>query len=286
MTIKIPFPEKTGMPHYETIRKGDFHLTVKKGLDLSWLDIFLRGLGNLPPSGSSKSRRRCFLEMPQGFEYPVTFVKTYSHTDEKHESLRRKNFFRRLLPRYAAKEGKAYLTFEKSGLKVPGMVLFGEQWRFGIRSLGVVMVEAVQGPSVQQVIRETRDAAFMEKAFESLAEIHAAGVSHGDAHLVNFIYDNHGIIPVDIESSKPLTPKRQKTDLINIMVSLLIELSDTSKLEQGIDFYKSFNLSLPGQKNDLINQAVIKAEKIRKSRTRAARFNFSPPAVLSLNELL
>ncbi|MCP4119807.1 MAG: hypothetical protein GY737_31290 [Desulfobacteraceae bacterium] len=270
------------LENYREMKMEGFKLTVAKDLDTGWLGKLISNLEILPPVPYATKRHRGFVALPPGGGLSRAFVKTYAHTDEQHRAFRRKHPLRRLFPRYAVKEGLAYLNFQRAGLAVPGLLAFGEEWKWGIRNRGIIVIEAVQAPSLQELLHKTRDTAWIDRIFETMARIHGAGVTHGDAHLVNFLGRDQEVLSIDIESSKPLSPKRQRTELVNVLVSIFREINDEEPVRAGIKLYETQTGQLLSQKDELIEIAINKVRAARGNKTKDQMFSAASSEVLTL----
>ena len=88
---------------------------------------------------STVSPRQYFTaELPTGGPVWVKCVAASRHRFEPWSSI---NILPRLRPRFAAAEGAAYLAFANAGIATPALYAFGEEWRFGLRGRGIVVVE-------------------------------------------------------------------------------------------------------------------------------------------------
>ncbi len=271
------------LENYRNIKLNGFKLTAATaGLDMDWLDKLLARLDHLPPVPYAKNRHRGLVAMPAGSRFPNAFVKTYAHTDCQHRAFRRRHPLRRLFPRYAVKEGRAYLNFQRSGLKVPSLIAFGEEWQWGIRNRGVVVVEAVEAPSLQQLLHDTPDRAWISRIFETMAQIHNTGVTHGDAHLVNFLCRGQHIFSIDIVNSKPLSHKGRITDIKNVLISIFLEIDDPHIVRSGVTHYETRTGHAVEHLDKLLETAVGKARQAKENKDRQQMFRAASPRVLSL----
>lgn len=250
------------MKNYKKIKIDNFKFRINQEFTPQWLEKLIASLQLLPKVPYATNRSRAYVELSENNSVPRAFVKTYAHTDCQSRGFRRTNPLRRLLPRYAFKEGTAYIKFQRLGLRVPKLLAFGEEWKFGVRHRGVLIVEALEGPSLQTLLHETRDHEGIDRIFETITEIHLAGRTHGDAHLVNFIKSNDKIYAIDIDKSKTISEKGRVTDLINIMAGIFLEVDDRSRVKEGLIRYESAGLTLSLRKEELISMARKKSLEI------------------------
>lgn len=268
---------------YKKIKLKGFKLVTKsKGIDVAWLDKLISNLDLFPAVPYAKDRHRGLVAMPSGSPFPNAFVKTYSHTECSHQSFRRRHPFRRLIPRYAVKEGRAYLKFQQSGLAVPGIVAFGEEWKWGIRHRGVIVIEAIDAPCLQQLLHNTPDTIWIPRIFETMARIHNAGMTHGDAHLVNFLCSGKRIVSIDVVNSKPLSNKGRLTDITNVLISIFLEIEDTRAVKSGVNHYEEKTGYRVENIKGLMESALRTACVIRENKNREQKFRAVAPRVLSL----
>lgn len=257
------------MKHYQSVKLSNFKLYKHENLDLEWLNKLVLSLHRLPAVAYAPNRSRAYVPLSKDCNSNSAFVKLYAHTDYQSRGLRRTNPLRRLLSRYAAKEAHAYLNFRQLGLAVPKVLAFGEEWKFMVRHRGLFVVEALQGLSIQHLLHETRNTQWVERIFTTISRIHRAGVTHGDAHLVNFIGTEDEIYAIDIDKSKPVTEKGKATDLVNIAAGILLEIDDLDNISRGLELYQKTGLSMPLQKDELItiarkkNQHFSEADRVR-----------------------
>ncbi len=241
-----------------------FTMTIREDLDQKWLRTVIENIGSLPPVSYAPNRFRGFISPPENYDFKSLFVKTYSHTDCQHTSFKRRHFLHRLRPRYANSEGNAYINYQKKGLSTPALIGFGEEWRYGIRNRGVIIIEAINAPSVQDMLRTPDYKYWINTAFETITQIHKAGITHGDANLVNFIADNNRVLAIDIENSRQITQKKQLSDLVNIIKSYFLEYEERKIICENLTKYENAGLTLPIQSGQLIEKAKIKADKYKK----------------------
>lgn len=269
------------MENYRKIRADKFKLCVHRHLADQWLEDLIASLDRLPPVPYAPNRRRGFVKLPDACPFESAFVKVYAHTDCQARGFRRTHPLRRLLPRYASKEGKTYLKFQHMGLSVPTVLAFGEEWKYGIRGRGLFIVENIQAPSLQMLLHDACSGErhdWIERLFRTIADLHRAGVTHGDAHLVNFLGIDRTIYSIDIDKSKPVSPKRCTSDLINVMTGILLETSDTKIIEHGLDRYGSQGRELPSAKDAMISIARKKSLNIGE-KDRARYYGPMPPSI-------
>ena len=274
-----PMPGK-----YQKIKIHGFHLKARTDLPTGWLPLLIANLDKLPHAPLAPDRQWAFVNLPENHQNLELFIKTYAPKDSRHSSFRRNHPLRRLLPRYAAKEAEAALRFQAKNLPAPELYVFGEEWKKGIRYRGVVIMEAVKGASAQSLLKHSPDLTLIGPVFRTIAEIHSCGLSHGDAHLPNFIWDQKQIKVIDIERSKKLTVKGQQADLMNIMLSILIEIEDTALITEGLRLYEETGPALPFHKGEAIKEALRRAKRIHRSASRSARFNIARPPVIEFEE--
>lgn len=248
------------IPKFRKVKIGNFKLLATEALDLNWLERLVASLDILPPVSYAPNRARARVKLPADFAAESAFVKLYAHTDCQSRGFRRTNPFRRLLPRYAAKEAKAYLRFQRSGLAVPEMLVFGEEWRFGIRNQGLFAAETVDGPSLQSLLNDTRDPRWIDQIFDTITRIHQAGFTHGDAHLVNFLERDGNIYCIDIDKSKPISEKGRLTDLINIMSGIFLEIDDPDRIGKNLVRYGSSGMKMTTSIEELLRIARKKSQ--------------------------
>ncbi len=245
-----------------------------------WLENLIASLHLLPTVPYAPNRSRAYVQLPDDRDGDGVFVKLYAHTDCQARGFRRTNPFRRLLPRYASKEGNAYLKFQRLGLAVPEILAFGEEWKFMIRHRGLFVVEALGAPSVQHILHETRNLEWIERTIDSISKIHRAGVTHGDAHLVNFIGVGDKIYAIDIDKSKPISEKGKVTDLVNILAGIFLEVDNTDAVRKGLRLYETSGLDLPLQKDELIS--IARKKSLLFSDADRARYYGPNPKRLTL----
>lgn len=251
-----------GIKKYRKIKIENFKILKHEKLDPMWLKTLIASLHALPPVPYAPNRSRAYVKLPANNYVNSVFVKLYAHTDCQSRGIRRTNPLRRLLPRYASKEGAAYLKFQRLGLTVPEILAFGEEWKFGIRNRGLFVVEALEAPSLQVLLHKTRNHEWIARILKTITKIHRAGVTHGDAHLVNFIGLDRKIYSIDIDKSKAVSEKGRITDLINIMAGIFLEINDTDRIKEGLSLYESFGLKIPLRKDELISIAMKKSRNV------------------------
>lgn len=266
------------MDHYTKIKIDNFKIHINEKLDPQWLERLIGSLHLLPEVPYAPNRSRAYVESSENHSGPCAFVKLYAHTDCQSRGFRRTNPLRRLLPRYASKEGSAYLEFQRHGINVPSVLAFGEEWKFGIRNRGLFVVEAIAGPSLQALLHKTRDHKWIDLIFKAIIDIHMSGRTHGDAHLVNFIQLNDKIYAIDIDKSKAISEKGRITDLINIMVGIFLEVDAPDRVKNGLIEYESVGLKLFPRKRELISIARQKSRQIG-DKDKARYFCSQPPLI-------
>ncbi len=255
--------------NYHKIKIANFKLLKHEALDPDWLKHLIASLHRLPAVSYAPNRSRAYVQLPATSPDGQAFVKVYAHTDCQSRGFRRTHPLRRLLPRYASKEGNAYLKFLRLGLPVPEVLAFGEEWKLGIRHRGLFVVEALDAPSVQLLLHETRKTQWIAKIFSAISTIHRAGITHGDAHLVNFIGLNDKIYSIDIDKSKPISEKGQVTDLVNILAGIFMEIDDVMQIREGLRVYEKSGLAIPVGNDEIISVArrksllLAQADKVR-----------------------
>ena len=268
------------MDNYQAVKISKFKLLKHDKLDSNWLEKLVASLQLLPSVSYAPNRARAYVQLPEDQDADKVFVKLYEHTDCQARGFRRTNPFRRLLPRYASKEGNAYLKFQRLGLAVPDILAFGEEWKFMIRHRGLFVVEALEAPSVQRILHETRNLEWIERIFETISKIHRAGVTHGDAHLVNFIGLEDEIYVIDIDKSKPISEKGKVTDLVNILAGIFLEVDKTEEVGKGLRLYETSGLDIPLQKDELVS--IARKKSLLFSDADRARYYGPSPKCLTL----
>jgi len=251
------------MTAYIKKKVNDFTLFIRKDAEVNWLKSVIDNIGELPPVPYAPNRYRGFIPPPKNYDFTSLFVKTYSHTDCQQRSFKRRHFFHRLRPRYANSEGNAYINYNKKGLLTPTLIGFGEEWRYGIRNRGIIIIEAIDAPSVQDMLKTDEYEYWFNTVFDTIIQIHQAGITHGDANLVNFIADNNRVLSIDIENSRKITRKKQLSDLINIVKSYFLYHESEDIVKDNLIKYQTAGLILPIPINDLIGKAKIKANKYK-----------------------
>jgi len=253
------------MPNFHDIRIRRFKITLRQDLAPEWLQDLIDNLSSLPPVDYAPNRYRGIVPAPDSLPFTQLFVKSYSHTDCQHTSLRRTHFIHRLRPRYGYKEGHAYLNYLAKGILTPAPVAFGEEWTMGVRNRGLIVTEAIDAPTVQACLAQPGGDRWFCKAFDMLQAIHAAGLTHGDANLVNFLAREDDVIAIDLENARQITPKKQQSDLVNVLKSYFLVHAETQAALDCLQRYTASGLTLPIPAPELVDLGQRKADKYRDS---------------------
>jgi len=94
---------------------------------------------------------------------------------------------KRLRPGRAVSEGRGYRRFLRAGLRVPQILLFGEQPRVMPRGCALVMTQHAPGRDAYARFIKKFSPEWPMRAMAALCTIHEAGFVHGDAALRNFV---------------------------------------------------------------------------------------------------
>ncbi len=120
---------------------------------------------------------------------------------------------KRLRPGRAVAEGRGYRFFAAAGLRVPRLLLFGEQPRLLPRAGALVGTERVPGRNAARTFEAERTLEPVLDAVTALARVHDAGLVHGDAALRNFVPAPGGAYVLDLPRWAEWTPDGVLRDL-------------------------------------------------------------------------
>lgn len=216
-----------------------FRLRVDSGVSATWVDDTVENLHALPLDLNLAQRRRGVIDLPPGSTNSRAFIKVFHHTSRRHHKWRRRLPIQRLRPRYADHEGRALRHLAAAGVPVPKLLFYGEEWSLGIRRRGVVATELLTAPTLFEVLANECDRRWIEAYSRILARIHAAGLSHGDAHSRNFLVHNSRLVALDLENSRILTHKKRTSDLVTMVSSVLHATNREGSAVSALDSYLS-----------------------------------------------
>ena len=226
-------------PTFLKQRQARFQLQSDSGVPRSWVRDVIRRLDELPQDGHFSQRRRGVVDLPNGLGSEQAFIKVFHHASPRHHKWRRKCPVQRLRRRYADHEGRALRHLASAGIPVPRVLFYGEEWRFGVRSRGVVATEAIEAPTLFEVFARGVDRHWLDAYSRTLARIHAARLSHGDAHSQNFLVHDSHLVTIDLENSRALTPKKKTSDLVTMVSSVLHATGCEGLANSALESYRS-----------------------------------------------
>lgn len=231
-----------------------FRLHIAPGVSGSWVGKIIRGLDTLPRANRAHHRRMGLVNLPFDSSSGSGFVKVYHHTSPRHQKWRRRAPIQRLRRRYADHEGQALRHLDAAGVPVPGLLFYGEEWRLGIRHRGVVVSQAVTGPTLFEVLNRRLEDRWLEAYPRLLARIHESGLSHGDAYSRNFLVDRSRLMAIDLENSRPLTRKKRSSDLVAMISSIHRATGLEDLAMRSLDSY----ISVVGEASSISTGALLK----------------------------
>jgi len=231
---------------YSKLRVDQAQLNLAEGVSEEWARTLVALLVKREPMGVMRYMA------PPGWT-GETAVKVYTPRP-KHGILRRLRTGR------AAKEGAGYMAFTERGLSVPTLLLWGESRRWGLLKFGIVVTLWVDAPSVAEAYTSSQQEELLFSTAEELAQIHRAGLAHGDPYTRNFLATHPRPMPLDLTSWSRFGKASQLTDLIRFAGSVIKLTDDPNQAKAMLLHYERFGPQLPVSIDDLMNRAVACAQ--------------------------
>jgi tRNA A-37 threonylcarbamoyl transferase component Bud32 len=127
---------------------------------------------------------------------------------------------------------------------------------------GVVITRLIDGPTVAEDYLARRNARTVDRAAESLARIHRAGLAHGDPRLRNFLVSGETILAFDLCSWGRLSERRRREDLVKFLGSTMT-ITEHAAAERWLETYAAASAWKCVNAEQLMLHAAAYAKKER-----------------------
>ena len=200
-------------------------LFAQRGLPASWVSR----LWDEVASGDFRHVERAAPEHAGG---GVVVVKAYRRRAVH-------GFVRRLRAGRAAREAAGYRAFAERGLVSVDLLAWGERRRRALLELGFVVTRRLEVGTLADRYLHDFDVAPIAAAFAQLMRIHAAGVTHGDARMRNYLDTRPEPIAFDLASWRVASADAITRDLATFLGSALLLTGDESLVERLLDQHEA-----------------------------------------------
>jgi len=178
---------------------------------------------------------------------------------------RRHSVRQRLGASRARREAIGYQMFQRRGLATPTLLAWGEERVGPLWRRAVVLTERIDAPSLVEAFEQRPDLSLVETAIETLAQIHIAGLAHGDPNLNNFLMTEPQPTAIDLAACRRLTAQLRRTDLAKFLAWSMASLDLDDSIEALLRSYEQSAAWSAGKNREkIISQARARAASRRR----------------------